>query len=105
MIAGLTNESIGTFLVTTATGSAYEFDLGPTYRSITRHKAQFDAAEGFADVPTSTLRRDGQPIELLMIEQCTVGARARLWLQVRSDSIPTVRDTSPIMKIEELNRQ
>lgn len=48
----------------------------------------------------SQLRRDGETLELLILESCTVGTSARYWIQVRDDHIPTLRTTSPVVRIE-----
>lgn len=57
----------------------------------------------FLDAGFSQLRRDGESLELLMLDSCAVGARARYWVQVRDDQIPTLRMTSPVVRIDALN--
>lgn len=50
----------------------------------------------------SRLRRDDETLELLMVEECRVGEPAKLWLQVGTDSVVTLRTTSPVVQIEPL---
>ena len=57
----------------------------------------------FLDAGFSRLRRDGEELELLMLESCEVGVRAVFWIQVRNDHIPTFRMTSPVVGIEALD--
>lgn len=94
----LRNDDEGRYLVTTATGSQYELDL--TARTVRRHMAATPPIVDFLEAGFSQLRRDGETVELLMLETCTVGASARYWLQVRDDHIPTLRMTSPVVRIE-----
>jgi hypothetical protein len=56
----------------------------------------------YLDAGFSQLRRDGETLELLMLESCKVGASARYWIQVRDDHIPTLRMTSPVVRIDSL---
>lgn len=37
-----------------------------------------------------------------MLESCAVGASSRYWIQVRDDHIPTLRETSPVVRIDAL---
>jgi hypothetical protein len=94
----LHNDDEGRYLVTTATGSRYELDM--TARTVKRRMAATAPILDFLDAGFSQLRRDGESIELLMIESCIVGASARYWLQIRHDHIPTFRMTSPVIRIE-----
>lgn len=94
----LRNDDEGRYLVTTATGSQYELDL--TARTVRRRMAATPPIIDFLEVGFSQLRRDGETVELLMLESCIVGASARYWLQIRADHIPTFRMTSPVMRIE-----
>lgn len=94
----LHNDDEGRYLVTTATGSQYELDL--TARTVRRHMAATAPVLSFLDAGFSQLRRDGETVELLMLESCAVGASARYWLQIRADHIPTFRMTSPVIRIE-----
>lgn len=77
----LRNDDQGRYLVTTATGSRYGLDL--IARTVRRHVAASPPIVHFLEAGFSQLRRDGKPVELLMLETCTVGASARYWLQVR----------------------
>jgi hypothetical protein len=96
----LRNEDKGRYLVTTATGSQYELDL--TARTVKRQMAATPPIIDFLDAGFSRLRRDGETLELLMLESCAVGSSARYWLQIRNDHIPTIRMTSPVVRIESL---
>jgi hypothetical protein len=98
MTQELHNDDEGRYLVTTATGSRYELDL--TARTVKRQMAATAPIVDFLDAGFSQLRRDGETVELLMLETCAVGASARYWLQVRADHIPTLRMTSPVVRIE-----
>lgn len=99
----LRNDDEGRYLVTTATGSQYELDL--TARTVKRHMAATPPIIDFLDAGFSRLRRDGETLELLMLESCAVGASARYWLQIRNDHIPTIRMTSPVVRIEPLTKR
>lgn len=96
----LRNDDVGCYLVTTATGSRYVLDL--TARTVSRHMAAAAPIVDYLEAGFSQLRRDGETLELLMLESCTVGASARYWIQVRHDHIPTLRITSPVVRIEAL---
>jgi hypothetical protein len=102
MMQELLNDDAGRHLVTTATGSEYLVDL--TSRTVRRRMAATTPLADFLDAGFSRLRRDGQDLELLMLESCAVGSPARFWIQVRDDHIPTIRTTSPVVKIESLAR-
>jgi hypothetical protein len=101
MMQELHNDGSGRYLVTTATGSHYVLDL--TARTVKRKMAGSAPLVDYLDAGFSQLRRDGEKLELLMLETCTVGARVRYWVQVREDHIPTIRMTSPVVRIEALN--
>lgn len=94
----LRNEDAGRYLVTTATGSEYLLDL--TARTVTRQMAATAPLVDFLDAGFSQLRRDGEPLVLLMLETCAVGTSAILWVEIRDDHIPTLRRTSPVVKIK-----
>jgi hypothetical protein len=100
MIQELRNNDTGRYLVTTATGSHYVLDL--TSRTIKRRMAASAPVVDYVDAGFSQLRRDGESLELLMLESCAVGASARYWIQVRDDHIPTLRMTSPVVRIDAL---
>lgn len=95
----LSNSDSGRHLVSTATGSHYILDLD----THTLHRTMNAAAPTaeYVEVEPSRLRRDGEPVGLLMLETCQVGAAGRFWLHIR-DHVPTLRETSPIVRIEEL---
>lgn len=60
-------------------------------------------AEGFQSLASSQLRRDGEELELLMLVVCQVGTPAQFWIQIRTDGIPTLRTTSPVVCINQLS--
>ncbi|TRW45593.1 hypothetical protein [Georgenia yuyongxinii] len=86
----LTDEDTGRWWVTTE-GSAYLVDLDA--RTVTRAPGQ--GSDGL----TTGLRRDGDPVPLLAIEQCRRAHPAVLVLDVRGDGVPTIRRTSLIIRI------
>lgn len=96
----LLNNDEGRYLVTTATGSQYLVDLGS--RTLQRKMAATAPLLDYLEAGFSQLRRDGEALELLMLEACTVGANATFWVQVRDDHIPTLRTTSPVVRIDRL---
>jgi hypothetical protein len=57
----------------------------------------------FLDPGFSKLRRDGEALELLMLEFCEIGSTALFWIQVRDGHILTSRTTSPVGRIEPLD--
>jgi hypothetical protein len=97
---GLTNDDKGAYLVTTATGSHYVLDLDN--RTASWQMAATAPLVDFLEVGFSRLRRDGETLELLMVENCRVGEPAKLWLQVRNDAVVTLRTTSQVVQIERL---
>jgi hypothetical protein len=101
MMQELRNEDAGRYLVTTATGSHYVLDL--IARTVRRQMAASTPVVDYLDAGFSRLRRDGESLELLMLESCSVGASARFWIQCRDDHIPTLRMTSPVVRIDALN--
>lgn len=100
MPRAIANDSTGRFLVTTATGSQYVVNLDD--RTISRKMAATAPLVDFLDAGFSQLRRDGEALELLMLESCEVGGPVLFWIQVRNDRIPTFRMTSPVVGIEPL---
>lgn len=100
MISELRNTDQGCYLVTTATGSHYRIDLDS--RMLTRHVGATPPTDEYWKVGTSHLRRDGESLEVLMVDSCKVGEPGRLFLQVRADKIPTLRITSPVVSIQKL---
>ncbi|MCO4263727.1 hypothetical protein NG697_12475 [Pseudarthrobacter sp. MDT3-26] len=96
----LRNDDTGRYLVVTATGSHYVLDL--TSRTLQRQMAATPPVTDYREAGVSQLRRDGETVELLMIERCMVGEPAIYFLQIRQDHVPTERMTSPVVRIEEL---
>jgi hypothetical protein len=95
----LHNDDSGRYLITTATGSRYVLDLDA--RTMNRTMAATAPLIDFLDAGFSQLRRDGETVELLMLETCRVGVGAKYWLQIREDAIPTLRMTSPVVRIDD----
>lgn len=96
----LSNDDKGRYLVTTATGSQYLLDMNA--RTLHRSMAATAPLTDFLKAGFSKLRRDGEAVDLHMIEHCVVGESARYYIQVREDHIATLRMTSPVVSIEEL---
>lgn len=96
----LRNDDKGTYLVTTATGSHYVLDLNA--RTVSRQMAATAPRLDYLQAGFSKLRRDGESVELHMIEHCVIGESAHYWIQVREDHVVTLRMTSPVVRIEEL---
>lgn len=96
----LRNDDTGRYLVATATGSHYVLDL--TARTLQRQMAATPPAADFVAAGVSQLRRDGETVDLHMVERCAVGESAKLWIQIREDHVVTQRMTSPVVRIEEL---
>lgn len=101
MVKKLRNDDAGRYCVATATGSHYLLDL--TARTLTRYTAETAAVQDCLGACSSRLRRDGEALELLMLESCAVGASARYWIQVRDDHLVTLRTTSPVVRIDALD--
>jgi hypothetical protein len=98
MTRELRNDDVGGYLVTTATGSQYVLDM--TARTVSRRIAATPPLVDFLDAGFSRLRRDGETLELLMLESCAVGESARYWIQVRADHVVALRITSPVVRID-----
>lgn len=97
MTRELTNDDKGVYLVTTTTGSHYCLDLDN--RTASRRMAATAPLVDFLDAGFSRLRRDGESLELLMVEHCKVGGPALLWIHVRDGAV-TLRTTSPVVRIQ-----
>ena len=106
MVQASDNKSLamtrGQFEVTTATGSVYLVSLLEE-RKITRLPVATLPAKGFKFIASSQLRRDGEELELLMLVVCEVGAPAQFWVQIRTDGVPTLRTTSPVVCIRRVS--
>ncbi|MGV0109024.1 hypothetical protein [Arthrobacter sp. CP30] len=96
----LSNTDQGAYLVTTATGSRYRTDL--TSRTMSRQMGATAPRLDYLPAGFAELRRDGEAVDLLMVEHCLMGESGLFWLQIRGDHITTLRTTSPIVQIEEL---
>ncbi|MCD4849701.1 hypothetical protein LN996_02625 [Arthrobacter sp. AK01] len=100
MTQELSNDDLGRFLISTATGSQYVLDL--TGRTMERHGSVNAPIPEFQVVELTQLRRDGDVLDLLMVVSCIVGESAQFWIQIREDHVPTLRTTSPVVSIEAL---
>jgi hypothetical protein len=96
----LSNDDKGQYLVTTATGSQYLLDMKA--RTVHRTMAATAPLNDFLAAGFSKLRRDGETLDLHVIEHCVVGESARYYIQVREDHIVTLRMTSPVVRTDEL---
>lgn len=103
MILILRNNDPGRYIVSTASGSEYTVDLDR--RTVTRRVAATNPLVDFLDVPMAVLRRDTEELELLMLERLEVGHEAKLWLQVRQDHVPTLRTSTPVIRIVPLREE
>jgi len=84
----------GCFLVTTASGSAYEIDLD------NHTLARRPAAEADESVP---LRRDLDRVTLLAVETCQIGERAVFLIDLRLRGVEfTARRTTAVRRIDAL---
>jgi hypothetical protein len=101
MVQELQNDDAGRYLVATATGSHYVLDLKS--RTVTRQMAASPPLVDYLDAGFSQLRSDGEALVLLLLESCAVGESARYWIQVRDDHIPSLRVTSPVVRIDALD--
>lgn len=86
LIASIDDKTGGTWLITTESGTRYRIDLDG--RRLLR------IAGG---VP---LRRDLETLELIDVIECAVGKMALFHVQVRDDSITTVRMTTAVVAIQ-----
>lgn len=96
------NSDTGLWQITTATGSKYLLDMDA--RNVTRRMAANAPIVAFLKVGFAELRRDGESLDLLMLEKCKIGEPAQMFIQVRDDHIPTLRTTSPVMFIGRLDK-
>jgi hypothetical protein len=91
----------GRWQVTTET-SVYLLDLAA--RQLIRVP---DAGTGNPDGPPpiaiSSLRRDHEPVALLRVLHCELGAPMQLVLDIRRDGIPTLRATTCVRDLRELD--
>lgn len=98
MIIELFDEDTGEYRIRTGTGSYYLLDLDR--RTLTRLKAAAPLAPEYAYEAPVDLRRDGEPLDVLLVSECSVGERGLFILQVGDiPSMPTVRSTSEVMEI------
>ncbi|MFD1211118.1 hypothetical protein ACFQ36_03550 [Arthrobacter sp. GCM10027362] len=94
----------GSYLIRTASGTAYLVDLTSPDRTVTRLKQEFPGVpDEEGDFPVSALRRDGEPIPLIQVIHLVVGCRGDYLLDLIQDGRTlTRRTTTPIVSIEEL---
>lgn len=81
MPRSISNDSTGRYLVATATGSEHVVNLDD--RSISRKMAATAPLVDFMEAGFSHVRRDGEELELLMLESCEVGFPALFWISAR----------------------
>lgn len=51
--------------------------------------------------PSVGLRRDGEALTVLSAPEPILGERWELLIQVREDGVPTVRSTTPVVRIDQ----
>jgi hypothetical protein len=59
--------------------------------------------DGLPPIATSSLRRDYEPVALLRVLHCELGAPMQLVLDIRRDGIPTLRTTTCVRDLRELD--
>lgn len=90
----------GRWQVTTET-STYLLDLEE--RLATRvPDAGAGPPPGLAGPPIASLRRDHEPVRIVEVVTCTIGAPLRLLLDIRRDGIFTVRTSTIVRDIRKL---
>jgi hypothetical protein len=100
----LTDRDAGVWLVQTESTSVYILDLNPGSRTLTRLRGTPHLSLDNAPTTVAELRRDGQTLKLLSIEQLQLCLRGYLWVDVREDGIATLRETTPVVSIESFDQ-
>lgn len=93
LVACLSELAEGIWVITTASGASYVLDLEK--RTCTRVLGRLVGRP--AD--RALLRRDGEPVRLVGVARCDIGAPMRLLVQDRPDRL-TYRTTTPVVRIE-----
>lgn len=78
-------------LVTTETGSLYEFDFDQMLTRRTNETNNF-----------APLRKDDEWVRLILEPEIIVGEPLRFVISVRDDDVATIRTTSYVTKVEEV---
>lgn len=94
--------ALGTYLITTATGSAYDLAIGNGGSTLTRHPREFDVHPSVDGLVPSDLRRDSEALTVEQIVHLEVGSPAVFILDLRRDGVSTIRTTSPVLAIERI---
>jgi hypothetical protein len=90
----------GQWQVTTET-SLYLLDLDA--QLVTRvPDAGAGTPPGLSPAPIASLRRDHEPVPLLELIQCELGAPLRMLLDVRRDGVPTLRVSTHVSQLRGL---
>ncbi|KGJ79914.1 hypothetical protein GY21_03245 [Cryobacterium roopkundense] len=88
----LNSENTGRYLVTTGSGSVYLIDLDRSVMS------RVPAMDMTAD---RSLRRDGQPVDIISLVQCSVGRPMNLIIDLHVPGVMrTTRRTTEVRAIE-----
>lgn len=91
-VKSLTGTDFGRYLVTTASGSTYLVDLDG--RTLVRLPRADEDAE---------LRRDGEPVALLSVLECTVGMEMVVLIDIRVPGVAfTTRHTTTVTTLRHL---
>jgi hypothetical protein len=97
----LNDETTGSYAVRTESGTLYALHLDPPREGVRLAKDQAPTPR-YDQLPAAELRRDGEAIKLLNVIDTQVGRRGLMWLNVRIDGIPTLRDTTEALSISRL---
>jgi hypothetical protein len=97
MLTRITDVDVGTYLLLTASGTAYRLEVRADGGTLTRYPREEPSSAGYE---RADLRQDGEPLPLLGIIQAEVGTPAVFLVDVRHDGIPTLRTTTPVLTIE-----
>ena len=93
----LYDSSRGLKSIETISGSTYLLDLDS--RVVLRQADRFAPEDG-------TLRRDGDPVQLIQLVHCEVGEHMLLVVHLSvPDVLCTTRASSTVLRIESVNRQ
>ncbi|WP_158253367.1 hypothetical protein [Cryobacterium sp. N19] len=95
-LESLMDTATGIYLVSTRSGSRYMIDLNEMKMS--RVPAETDPNDDLA------MRRDGETVDLLSVDECTVGRPMRLVLDLHVEGVVvTSRQTTTVDSISEVN--
>lgn len=91
LVASIDDDATGRWQITTETGSTYIVD--------------FDARVIIRVPELRALRRDHEPLLVHRVLEARIGDSGCFLVQVRADDVPTLRTTSHIVQITELQPQ